>query len=1076
MAEQRKSKTATPESSLASREAIRRDMQRTSTAVAVVLFIVLVLALVTGLNGARATRNLQRAETAEAAGLDRLWHSYVAQGRAIRVTATAGRRENALQAISNAAAIRTSPALRTEAVASLALTDLIREGELTALPRGADQAEMDSALERFAYGDARGTTFVCNLEDGQPTVSLDARDLGPGMRQAVRSTAFSPDGKTLCVRYAGGALVAWDLETRERLVVAGTQATNLIIAGMSYSADSGQLMFADPDRERQITVFDLRKRERIATGIRVGARTYRFRPGTAQIALATDSKVDLLEHPTETVQRTLQQLTRVFTLAWSPGGNQLAVACEDGDVYLWDVEQTTYRLLRGHSEPCIRLGFSPDGKLLFTGSRDGSTRLWDARLGQLILSAEDGVGHIFAPDAKRLGYWRLSSALGRWRVDRSDAYVSLLCPKTEGAFVSLDLSSDGRWCVATQTKGLRVWDLAAGERESYFPIAGLNSVRVAPDGGSFYLCTSNGLARWPLAQDAAAGGTLKFGEPEPIPLPDQAGARNVALSADAGMAAVELTDLRLVVLNLKSNTPPLLLPDRWRAPNLKGSASLTGPGRFAISPDGRWVVTGYYFGAKDVPRIWDAHTGKLIASPHMDSSLVVFSPDGKWLGLAGVSEFQIYSVGDWKRAAKITRDEPSYTHGSLAFLGDGKQIALTRTRQQVQLREAFGEEKYFDLIAPVPQSVSSIRLALDGSVLATASARDVIQVWRLNKLRQQLSPLKLDWGPLPASEPAPILPPMTLGKDAKTMLVLGLSAFAVVAVLSLLTLRRHRIAIERFFSAEANAARHNRELEMAKVELMHSQKMQALGTLATGIAHDFNNLLSVIRMSNKLIGRETKGNAEIQEHVGDIEQAVLQGKSVVGSMLGYARTDSAANEPTDVSAVVENAVSLLSREFLSGLTLTLELDREAPAVNLSRGRLEQVLLNLIVNASEAMQGQGKLRITLHARNGPVTETCILRPATTARYIRLSVVDSGPGISPEVRGRLFEPFFTTKRSGSKAGTGLGLSLVYSIAEQDGLGLNVASQPGKGAEFTLIIPVAETTAPVREMHSSQTRTSP
>jgi signal transduction histidine kinase len=289
-------------------------------------------------------------------------------------------------------------------------------------------------------------------------------------------------------------------------------------------------------------------------------------------------------------------------------------------------------------------------------------------------------------------------------------------------------------------------------------------------------------------------------------------------------------------------------------------------------------------------------------------------------------------------------------------------------------------------------------------------------------------------------------------------------------------LRRHRHAIAGYLAAETRAAHRNRELEVAKVELMHSQKMQALGTLATGIAHDFNNLLSVIRMSNKLIGRETKSNPDIQENVTDIEQAVMQGKHVVGSMLGYARTEDETAGPTDAGAVVEDTVSLLSKEFLSGIALTLELDRDLPQVSVGRGRLEQVLLNLIVNASEAMQGKGKLKITLHPRPALPPKTYALRPNPAAQYLELAVIDSGPGIAPEIRGRLFEPFFTTKRTGSKAGTGLGLSLVYNIAQQDGLGLSVESELTKGAMFTLMIPVDSVPTPVRETHSAQTPNAP
>src|SRR5581483_538363 len=250
----------------------------------------------------------------------------------------------------------------------------------------------------------------------------------------------------------------------------------------------------------------------------------------------------------------------------------------------------------------------------------------------------------------------------------------------------------------------------------------------------------------------------------------------------------------------------------------------------------------------------------------------------------------------------------------------------------------------------------------------------------------------------------------------------------------------------------------NRELDRAKIELLHSQKMQALGTLAAGIAHDFNNLLSVVRMSNKLIGRQAGGDPEIKEHVEEIEQAVLQGKSVVGSMLGYARHEDPVPDPADVDAVVENAVSLLSREFLSGITLTLELERAAAPVSLGKAALEQALLNLLVNASEAMAGQGRLKIAVHATRLPPPRPYVLRPRAAENYVELSVTDSGPGIPSDIRDRLFEPFFTTKRSGSKPGTGLGLSLVYAVAQQGGVGLCVESEQGAGATFILTIPAA------------------
>lgn len=1056
----------------ATREAMRRDLNRANTAVGIILVVVLALAIAAVIAGMRAARSYERAEQAEAATRDRLWNSYVAQARAMRLTPQAGRRGAVLNVISNATTIRRNAGLRSEAVATLALDDIETDSPLQPIPRGADQVEMDLALERYAYGNSTGAVFVCSLKDGTVLQTLQAAELGPGTRQAVRSVAFSPDGTKLATRFAGGALVIWDLTTHQQLLTSGVAATNLIIAGMSFWPDADKISFGDADALGQITVFDFATKAKVATAVRVGARTFRFRPGTNQVAVATDNRVDLFPFPEETPLQTLETATRIFLLAWSPDGTRLAVATEDGDVYLWDLGRGSQRIFRGHSEPCIRLTFSPDGELLASGSRDGTTRLWDVAQGQTLVIATEGLAHVFSRDGKRIGYWKPSVGFGTWRLVRSESYNLLVCPKSEGAFLSVDLSPSGRWCIATQSKGVRIWDLQNEAAETFIPSSELQSVRITPAEDALYVCRHQGLERWPVATNSF-GLTIDLAAAQSVALPDGKGARGISLSLDGNSALVELTDLRLAIINLTTQNPPVFLAERSRQASLRTPGSPTGAGRFAMSPDGKWAVTGFGVGAQDHPMVWDAKSGQLITTLQFGSATVVFSPDGRRLGAAGTAAFALWDTANWQLRNRFDRDEPAISHGSLAFARDTDTIAVTRTRQLAQLRNALTEETFTDLIAPQLQSVNSIRMSLDGSVLVTASATDKLQVWHLDVLRKHLAPLNLDWlSPRPNTPEILVTTPNQIS-PVQTTLIVSLAGFGLAALFGLATLRRHREAISGYLAAETKAAGRNRELEVAKVELMHSQKMQALGTLATGIAHDFNNLLSVIRMSNKLIGRETKANPEIQENVADIEQAVMQGKHVVGSMLGYARTEDETAGPTDVSTVVEDTVSLLSKEFLSGIALTLQLERDAPLVTVGRGRLEQVLLNLIVNASEAMQGKGKLKITLHPRPMLPEKTYALRPTAAPRYLELTVIDSGPGIAPEIRGRLFEPFFTTKRSGTKAGTGLGLSLVYSIAEQDGLGLSVESEPNKGATFTLVVPVV---SPVRETHSSHSNNSP
>ena len=1038
------------------RESMRRELTRANTAVGIILGVVLGLAVAVVIAGLHAARNFARAESAEAASKERLWNAYVAQARAVRLIPEAGRRDKILNIVSNAAALEINAALCSEAVATLALPDIEIEQPLRPIPAGIEQVEIDSKLEHYAYGNATGEVLVCSIQDNSNRLYLKAQSLGPGTRLPVRSVVFSPDGSKLAVRFSGGAMVLWDLATQTPLLTSGLEATNFPVAGMTFWPEADKFSFGDADAQGQITLVDLAAKKKISSAIHAGTRPFRFCPGTMTVAIATDSHVELCDYPDEKPRQILEMPTRIYALAWSPDGGRLAAATEDGDIYLWDKTSGGQRVFRGHSEPCVRLTFSPDGSLLASGSRDGTTRFWDVMQGQTLVVATAGLASVFSPDGRRVGFWKPSEGYGIWRLVNPESYTLLACPKSAGAFLSVDLSPSGRWCIATQSKGVRIWDLKNQVSETFIPGTDLQSARITPDETALYVCRAQMLERWPFPT-TANGVTIDPSSKQIVPLPDGKGARGIALSLDGKRALVELTDMRFLVINLSTNTPPVFLAGHSRQISLRTPGSPTGAGRFAISPDGRWAATGFGVGPEDHPMVWDTRTGQLLATLPFRSAVVAFSPDGQRLGSAGTATFAIWSTGDWRLLNSFNRDEAGVSHGSLGFIRDSDEIAVTRTRQFAQLRDALTDSAYTDLIAPQLQSVNSLRLSLDGSVMVTASATDKLQVWHLDGLRKQLATLGLDWRTQKPNKLTPVRAQPQRTATVQMTLIFSLAGFFLAALLALASLRRHRAAIAAYLAAETKAAVRNRELEIAKVELLHGQKMQAIGSLATGIAHDFNNLLSVIRMSNKLIGRETKGNTAVQENVDDIEQAVLQGKSVVSSMLGYARNEVEMAGPTDVKRVVEDTVSLLSKEFLSGITLTLELDSDLPKVKVSRGRLEQVLLNLVVNASEAMQGCGKLKITLHRRDIMSLKLYALRPTATKNYLEIAIFDSGPGITPENQLRLFEPFFTTKRSGTKPGTGLGLSLVYAIAQQEGLGLSVESAPEQGATFTIVVPV-------------------
>ena len=1059
----------TSDDAAAIRAAIRNDMLGANTAVAVILGALLILVLVAGLAGIRATRNLHRAEEAEATGRERLTGAYFAQARAIRIAAEPGRRQLALNAITNAAAISKSTELRTEAVACLALTDLEQEGSLHPTPRDISHLVMNARLKYLGWADDQGNVTVSALQ-GNETFVL-------ATKQKVIGLSFSPDGHWLAVKQSGDLISIWDLQSRQVLAGPPLQAE----VGMSFSPDSQQLIFSDATADKLITLCHLPDFRLSRSAVKAGSQMFRTSDDLRKIAICNGTEVDVFDFPSGTNEVVLPHGSRVLLLAWSAGGHRLAVACDDGDIYLWDMIGGGHKILTGHSALCVSIGFSANGRLLFSSSRDGTTRLWDTALGKTIAIGE-GIGEEISPDGGHIGFWRPWSGFGLWRVSPGAFYSILPCDPNAGPLFTVDLSKTGRWCVGTQNSGFRVWDLQPPEgrvtrapnaarvpNEYYYPMLGIYCVRVSPDEQSLLLCRETGLESWPL--ELASDGSVVFrpDHARKIPLPEDRGARALAISQDSRTAAVELTDRRFIVLDLAGQRPPVVFRDQWRYTSFKGPGAATGAGRFAISPDGKWVATGFGFGADDVPKVWDASSGNLVATLKADTSVVGFSPDGRWLGLAGMNDSSLWSSGDWSERARFNRREPAITLGALAFGPDPLSEAITPTRQMIRLKNFEEKTSLVDLISPEPQSINAVRLSLDGTTLVAATANNLVEVWRLDRLQEQLTAMGLDWKP--SANELPVAGVNHVNPENETVtFVATLVGFVLAAGFSLVALWRHRMAIERFARAEARSAQRNRQLNAAKIELIHSQKMQALGTLATGIAHDFNNLLSVIRMSNKLIGRRAGQDPEIHDLVGEIEQAVLQGKGVVGSMLGYAGNRDGAAGPVDVAAVVEDVVALLSKEFLRGITLDLQLERDITRVNMGRGAIEQILLNLVVNASEAMQGSGRLKISAREAVPSPQRAYVLRPAIGKWHVELTVADSGSGIAPELLDRVFEPFFTTKHGGPKSGTGLGLSLVYSLAEQGGAGLQVKTGHGVGTEFTLYIPV-ESGDPVRETHSAK-----
>ena len=323
-------------------------------------------------------------------------------------------------------------------------------------------------------------------------------------------------------------------------------------------------------------------------------------------------------------------------------------------------------------------------------------------------------------------------------------------------------------------------------------------------------------------------------------------------------------------------------------------------------------------------------------------------------------------------------------------------------------------------------------------------------------------------------------------RETRLVLILAV-ALAIAVFFAALAMNRHRKLQRSYAEVERQIAERTRELEMANRELLHSQKMNALGSLAAGIAHDFNNILSIIKGSAQVIEDNADKPDKIRTRVDRIKTVVQQGAEVVDAMLGFSRSTDQPPAPCDLNVVVDETRKLLGDRFLREVEVRFERGNSLPEISVARDFVQQILLNFIFNAAEAMERRAPARLDERNADGARAEPLLgappvsrarnqitlvtlaatilpgelaLKPAAAAKFIFVSVRDTGSGIAPEIKARIFEPFFTTKALSTKRGTGLGLSMAYELAKKMEAGLAVESVIGQGSTFTLILPVRET----------------
>jgi PAS domain S-box-containing protein len=240
----------------------------------------------------------------------------------------------------------------------------------------------------------------------------------------------------------------------------------------------------------------------------------------------------------------------------------------------------------------------------------------------------------------------------------------------------------------------------------------------------------------------------------------------------------------------------------------------------------------------------------------------------------------------------------------------------------------------------------------------------------------------------------------------------------------------------------------------AQAESFARQKLESLGTLAAGIAHDFNNLLGGVLAQAELAAEELAAGSEPNEELKGIRDAAVRGSEIVRQLMIYAGKESDVLEPIDISSNVEEMLGLLKASVSKHATLVTDLDDDLPAVNARAAQIRQILMNLVVNASDAIRNRdGVIRVaTDRVTVDRDIATALAEQLPEGDYVQLEVSDTGSGMSPETQARMFDPFFSTK----SAGRGLGLAVIHGIVRSLQGAIRISSELGKGSTFQVLLP--------------------
>jgi WD40 repeat protein len=697
-----------------------------ASALCACLILLFTLAVGSTVAAIRIQRARDRAGTAETKAKEELWASYLAQARAQRLSGLAGRKQEALQAVSAAAKLRPSLELRNEAIAALALTDVgspatWRVADSTA---SRDSTVLDANFERYAVYDERGGTTIRRRSDGE----LLARLPTPSTRGVTLH--FSPHGRFLAIQRPGGLLSLWDLFHSPPTVRTNFPRVHDATHAAAFAPDEGVLAVAD--LEGAIHFSEPVSGEETRS-LATGACPYRldYSPNGALLACTFNNEIHLWDIARGEQLKVLKYGTLAASVDWHPDGRFLAAGYENGNVVLWDTRTGQEYPITGHAQFVGGVVFDPLGQFLVTDSWDGTTRFWDVLSRRQVCWTGYAAAQQASHDGRFVSFWRTRGELGVWPVLRSGIFRFVADVAASAPGSGIAVSADGRWLVFGQGATWHLWDIERAREVASVAAEGTTHPLFQRDNRSLIGVGPDAILRWPLEFPDEPGETVRIGRVETMFELPGAGFQRACLGGDGSRLAV-VGHQRSLMLELGTR------------PHSVEFASGQRNSFVTLSPDGRWVVAASYYGLGVTA--WDAHNGRL--AHHLitnENATVSFSPDSRTLVTATTTECVWWNVENWQVRMRRPLDLGGDVAALVAFSPTGRLLALTSPRDQVSLLEPETGRELAALISPIPGMLGCLVFSGDDRYLAAQTVDKVVHLWDLVALRRELAAMKLDW-------------------------------------------------------------------------------------------------------------------------------------------------------------------------------------------------------------------------------------------------------------------------------------------------------------------------------------------